>query len=193
MNHKVGMTAKIVSTKTEFALDSENEFSTKLVKTTSTETILKVVGTKTYSLVVEKNAQGKLTISVKLEERAMNFQNDFSNVVSAKVEGRVVTMNFSETSRESGSVTKLKGVMTKDLKSPSFCNYDSKMNGSYLNREVSTNSFKLKFLENSTCSKTLSIEAVKKLNLKKVEFCDFTISDNAECVVKDMSFLTATL
>ncbi|MBY0516353.1 MAG: hypothetical protein K2P81_05560 [Bacteriovoracaceae bacterium] len=192
LNHKVGMTAIGAQESTEFEFDENGTLSTKLVKSTLMTTVLKVEGAKTYEYEVKKNnLTGEEEILVSLNDHA-DISGD--NITDIKVVNDVLFAKFEMNSTDEYSVYNVKGDVSKDLLSSMFCGSSMNLVGTYT--DLSSGSiFPVKTNIVTKCGSMISVDAVKKIDLSNVSFCDYTLPEDSQndCEMKDMSFLTRDL
>lgn len=191
LNLKIGMTAESTTASRTIIISPSPEDQTPQEENSITKTILlKVEGTKAYSyeLTTDK-ITGEVSSSVSLEDHALTV-DDFSHVSNIQVRNHILSLNIrTEEIEPEGGVFKSNIDYEKDLLKPTFCDLKYKGVGEYQDSEMS---YTFNMRGESRCVANTSIAEIKRLDLRAIEFCDFT-QDDSECEVKDMSFLTSEL
>lgn len=154
--------------------EQENETRTELIETSI---ILKVMGSKYYQVTHSLNSQTQKTeVRVVLEdakERGEPVKFD-----SIEVENDILTV----TADVKNEISEVNLFGRKNLLSPIMC--DSLT----IERARAENYFYASS-HSSHCGGILSVQKLKLIDLKDVEFCD----ENDECKIRDMSHLTSDL
>lgn len=195
MNLKPGMTALSQIENTDLVLNEQGELEARMETSQSKKIVLKVMGTKTYTLEQTINmTTGEETAEVTLEDHAYTDEDgtEFRNV---REENQTLTASFSSDESDEEYRFAIEGVVTKKLTSPIVCDMSLNVKGTYtlLSTQQTVNYVSN---SNSVCGDDMPIAEMKKLDLTSVEFCDFTAPESDEesnCNVQDMSHLIKEL
>ena len=195
MNLKPGMTALSEREDTDLVLNEQGELEARLQTTQSKKIILKVLGTKTYSLEQSVNmTTGEETTEVTLEDHSYT-DDDGTEFRNVREENQILSASFSSVESDEEFRFSIDGVVSKKLTSPIICDMSVKVKGTYtMNSTQQTVNYVSN--SNSVCGEEMSIAEMKKLDLSSVEFCDLTkpeSDEEANCNVQDMSHLIKEL
>jgi hypothetical protein len=188
-NFKIGLSYKDNTVGKTLSFNEAGQIVLAPMKTLTEKIILKVEGTKIYTIVKETDLiTSESDISVELTETMLDTNDGEYTAIS--VANNVLTFNYkAEQTDENGSGALITAKITKNLLSPMVCNM--KMDSVVTLSSQDLGTFKLPATLTSVCGPIVAREELKKLDLTNIEFCDQTMSDDGEvtCSTQDMSFL----
>jgi hypothetical protein len=196
---------KIQSGMTQTSIEEGNELGfdpstleMKLVKKSSKikSIVLRVEGKKVYFYQEKTDLKSN---TKNIEVIAQNFSTKMEQMPGMKFKNIVVKKNMLHANfygkiDNMGSSVQVSGKLIKKLKSPIFCNSTttSAINISIPNG-AEIKKFKLTTKNTSICGTKLIPEEVKKINLRNITYCDYTIEEATCTYNSDMRHLTSDI